>query len=118
MLVVSSVWATHQHIEGRLGNGVRRGDLPEHVYPDAPDRARDVHDRLLAALLDERDERLRDKRGADEVGLESIHEAVELEREGGISSAGTLVGRTSSSVRYCGTTGERQRRKDSRHRRC
>ena len=80
---------THQHVEPGLGDGVGRADLPE-VRTDAPERARDVHDRLLAARRDEGQEGLCEQRGADDVRLEDRIEVRDLEPEGRVEPAGVL----------------------------
>lgn len=72
---------THQHVEPGFGDSVGQGLCSPHC-PNAANDARDVYDRLLSALLDEREECLRDERGPEEVRLERLREArrVELER--------------------------------------
>ena len=117
--------ATHQHVEPGLGDGVGRGDLPE-VRADAPERARDVHDRLLAARRDEREEGLREHRRPYDVRLEDRVKVRDLEPEGRVEPAGVL--RTSgnshwestgvSMTRAWGSVGREMKRDDSRCRRC
>ena len=115
---------THQHVEPGLGDGVGRGDLPE-IRTDAPERARDVHDCLLAARGDEREEGLSEQRGADDVRLEDRIEVRDLEPEGCVEPAGVL--RTSgnshwesrvSMTRAWGSVGREMKQDDSRCRRC
>ena len=78
--------ATHQHVEPGLGDGVGRGDLPE-VRADAPERAGHVNDRLLAAPRDERDEGLRDERGADDVRPEARRQVLRPAHERAVEPA-------------------------------
>ena len=116
--------ATHQHVEPGLGDGVGRGDLPE-IRTDAPVRARDVPDCLLAARGDDREEGLSEQRGADDVRLEDRIEVRDLEPEGCVEPAGVL--RTSgnshwesrvSMTRAWGSVGREMKQDDSRCRRC
>ena len=104
---------TYDHVEGRLRDGVGEGLGGPDAGGDAADGARDVHDRLLAALRDERGERLGDQRGPDDVRLERLHEAGRVELQRGVVSAGVL----SIYVSY----GKRKRedgRGNSQYRRC
>ena len=90
--ILRDSWGTHEHVERGLRNSIRRADLAEvvHADADAPDGARHVHDRLLPALLEEGQERLRDERGAHDVRLEGGGEVRRLEREARVEPTGVL----------------------------
>ena len=61
---------TYDHVEGGLRDSVGEGLGRPDASGDAADGARDVHDRLLAALRDERGKRHGDERGPDDVRRE------------------------------------------------
>lgn len=73
---------THKHVQSGLAHGVRGGGAPEFVGTcDAAQRARDVQDLLLLALVERRHAHLREQRGGDGVRAERLEQHLRVDGE-------------------------------------